>query len=90
MMSPCICHGAKFMQCREPIVLPFYHSGMGRILPKGSVIPRIGHTVNVTVGQPIELSDLTAKCNCNSCQQPEVALSSHDHSHDYHLELFKL
>ena len=55
------------------MVLPFYHSGMGRILPKGSVIPRVGQIVHVTVGKPIDLSDLTVKCNCKEYQQAEVS-----------------
>ena len=55
-------------------MLPFYHSGMGRILPKGSVVPRVGHTVHVTVGDPIELQDLTEKCNCSCYKQSEVRL----------------
>lgn len=65
----------KLLQCRDPIVLPFYHSGMGRILPKGSVIPRVGQTVYVTVGEPIELRDLTRKCNCSSFKQSQVLMS---------------
>ena len=60
-------------------MLPFYHSGMGRILPKGAVIPRSGQTVHVTFGEPVELRDLTKKCNCSSFQQSEVGFSLCSH-----------
>lgn len=43
------------------MVLPFYHSGMGRVMPKKAVVPRPGHSVHVVVGQPVELSDLTCR-----------------------------
>ena len=48
---------------RDPVVLPFYHSGMGRIMPKGGRIPRAGNRVSVLVGAPVELSDLTCRCH---------------------------
>ena len=28
--------------CRPPLILPFFHSGVAEILPKGSVLPRPG------------------------------------------------
>lgn len=28
--------------CRPPLILPFFHSGVADILPKGSVLPRPG------------------------------------------------
>lgn len=55
-----------------PVVLPFYHSGMGRILPKGCVLPRVGYTVKVTVGQPIDLTELSSRCNCEQYKQSDV------------------
>ena len=46
---------------RDPIVLPFYHSGMGRVLPRHGRLPRAGHSVAVVVGQPVDLADLTCR-----------------------------
>lgn len=43
-------------------MLPFYHSGMGRVLPRGGRVPRVGRRVSVVVGRPIELTDLAARC----------------------------
>ncbi len=49
--------------CRDPLVIPFYHSGMAQIMPEHGRIPRVGQTVAVTVGEPIDLSDLTCECS---------------------------
>jgi len=57
---------------RAPVVLPFYHSGMGRILPKHCVLPRVGHTVHVSVGEPLDLAEVTSRCNCEQYEQSEV------------------
>ena len=42
-------------------MLPFYHSGMGPVLPRHGRLPRAGHSVAVVVGQPIDLADLTCR-----------------------------
>lgn len=57
---------------RPPIVLPFYHSGMGRVMPQGSLVPRFGKTVHVTVGKPVGLADLLPRCNCERYEQEQV------------------
>ena len=49
--------------CRDPVIEPFYHSGMARIMPEHGRIPRVGQTVAVTVGEPIDVSDLTCQCH---------------------------
>ena len=36
-----------FCVCRPPLILPFYHSGVAEILPKGSVIPRPGTVLSL-------------------------------------------
>ena len=59
-------------------MLPFYHSGMGRILPKHCVLPRAGNTVHVTVGEPIDLKELTSRCNCEQYKQSEVILCCYE------------
>lgn len=41
-----------------PVVVPFVHSGMENVMPKGSLFPRTGQTVKVVVGEPIPVDDL--------------------------------
>lgn len=48
---------------RDPIILPFFHSGMSRVMPFKSSLPRVGQTVVVAVGQPLDLSHITCRCN---------------------------
>lgn len=57
-----ICDAALNAEGTAPIVLPFYHSGMGEVMPAGAVVPRIGKQVTVVVGRPIPLDDLTCRC----------------------------
>ena len=54
---------ALHVVCRDPDIIPFYHSGMARVMPEHGRVPRVGQTVAVTVGDPIDVSDLT--CNCS-------------------------
>lgn len=49
--------------CRDPIILPYFHSGMSRVMPFKSMIPRIGQEVVVAVGQPLDLGHITCRCN---------------------------
>lgn len=39
-------------------VVPFVHSGMDQVLPKGSALPRPGQSIRVLVGEPIAVADL--------------------------------
>ncbi|KAL8088646.1 uncharacterized protein LOC141697922 [Apium graveolens] len=41
-----------------PMVVPFVHTGMQDIMPIGAKFPRIGKTVTVLVGDPVEFDDL--------------------------------
>ncbi|KAL5783886.1 hypothetical protein ACOSP7_008915 [Xanthoceras sorbifolium] len=41
-----------------PMVVPFVHTGMQEIMPVGANFPRIGKTVTVLIGDPIEFDDL--------------------------------
>ncbi|KAK8732925.1 hypothetical protein OTU49_006659 [Cherax quadricarinatus] len=45
-----------------PIVLPFYHVGMDQILPtRVPYIPRVGKTVTVVVGEPMDFKALVSE-----------------------------
>ena len=57
---------------RDPVVLPFYHSGMAEVVPLKNYLPRAGRSVNVTVGSPVDLSDITCRCNCDGVDQQAV------------------
>ena len=47
----------------RPVVLPFHHRGMERVLPvKTGFVPRTGNHVHVIVGEPIEMADLLLRC----------------------------
>lgn len=58
--------------CSPPIVLPFYHAGMGAVMPYKARLPHFGHNVTVTLGEPLDLSDLVCDCNSPACDQAEV------------------
>ncbi len=53
-------------------MLPFYHSGMGRVLPKHGRVPRAGQRVVVTLGEPVPLDDLAPGCLGPDAALPEV------------------
>ena len=56
------------------MVLPFYHSGMGRVLPRKARVPRCGQAINVSVGSPLDLKDLTCHCDGPQDTLPKVGL----------------
>jgi monolysocardiolipin acyltransferase len=47
---------------KTPDILPFVHSGMNQVKTYGKWGLGVGNRVHVTVGQPLDVSDLTAKC----------------------------
>lgn len=53
-------------------MLPFYHAGMGAVMPYKARLPHFGHNVTVTLGDPLDLSDLVCNCNRAGCDQQEV------------------
>lgn len=55
----CECEAAG----KRPKLLPFYHLGMEEVKPIGQWLPGVGKSVHVVVGEPLDLSDLTRKCN---------------------------
>ena len=46
----------------KPIVLPFHHSGMERVIRAHTARPRINNRVRIVVGEPIYLDDLLLRC----------------------------
>lgn len=68
-----MCDARKDSGGRDPVVLPFYHSGMGYVKPKGTAAPHpAGATVEVLVGQPLDLSHITCRCNQPGEDQEKV------------------
>lgn len=47
---------------QTPLVVPFWHSGMAVVKPYGEYSIGVGKRVHVTVGEPIDFSDLVKKC----------------------------
>ena len=45
-------------------------------MPKGSIVPRVFKDIQVTVGAPVDVSDVTPRCNCAEYKQSEVRFSS--------------
>lgn len=43
---------------QPPMVLPFVHSGMEDVLPKGRSLPKLGQELRVLVGEPVAVDDL--------------------------------
>eukprot|EP00271_Cylindrocystis_brebissonii_P004653 TRINITY_DN16434_c0_g1_i1.p1 TRINITY_DN16434_c0_g1~~TRINITY_DN16434_c0_g1_i1.p1 ORF type:complete len:582 (+),score=94.38 TRINITY_DN16434_c0_g1_i1:829-2574(+) len=43
---------------QPPLVLPFIHSGMEKVMPRGSKMPTTGNQIVVLVGDPVPVADL--------------------------------
>jgi hypothetical protein len=51
--------GKLVADCQQPpIILPFVHSGMEALMPKGAKAPAVGKGVRVLVGEPVQVDDL--------------------------------
>jgi len=44
----------------SPVIVPYYHEGMGEMMQKGKKLPRMGTDMRVVVGEPIEIKDLVS------------------------------
>ena len=53
-------------------VIPVTITGLDRVLPIGSVIPRIGHRVDVYFGKPVDYSDLAGRTPSRETAQEVV------------------
>lgn len=58
---------------RSPSILPFYHTGMARIMPEHERLPRVGNAVTVTVGEPVDVSDISCRCGQKGEDQHEAS-----------------
>ena len=60
-----------------PVVIPFWHSGMDQVKKYGRWGFSAFNKVHVTVGEPIDFTDLTARCKkCDSAKRKEKLYAS--------------
>ncbi|KIZ00923.1 putative lysophosphatidylcholineacyltransferase [Monoraphidium neglectum] len=57
---------------RAPLVVPFVHSGMQELMPRGALLPRAGKEVRVLVGEPIEVQDLLTSASREAWPDDEL------------------
>jgi len=55
-----------------PLIVPYYHEGMGDLLEKGRKLPKVGTSLRVKVGRPIDIQDLAAKFATGKMTEKEV------------------
>lgn len=66
-----------------PLVVPFVHSGMENIMPRGTMVPAVGQQVRVVVGSPIPVEDLLARAHAEGWAEDRlhVAIASRVSTH---------
>lgn len=67
--------GVGWLVCSStavPLILPYVHSGMQDIVPRGAMVPRPGKVVRVLVGEPIHVADLIRHAQINSWSDTEL------------------
>lgn len=55
-----------------PLVVPFVHSGMHEVMPRGALLPRTGKDVRVLVGEPVEVADLLEAARRDAWPEDEL------------------
>ncbi|GLC35250.1 hypothetical protein PLESTB_000585300 [Pleodorina starrii] len=68
-----VCEARSLAGGRDPTVLPFYHSNMGSVLPLWAKGFSVGHKVEVRVGEPVQLADLTCRCDSSDLGEQQEA-----------------
>ena len=53
---------------------------MGRVLPKGSVVQKMGKDIHVEVGDSVYIRDLLPDCHCEGSKQKQVIAFFHSSS----------
>ncbi|EFJ50008.1 hypothetical protein VOLCADRAFT_89384 [Volvox carteri f. nagariensis] len=77
-----VCEARQLTGGRDPVVLPFYHSNMGSVLPLSGGGFSVGHKVEVRIGavgtphtqqggEPLQLADLTCRCDSPSLAEQQ-------------------
>lgn len=61
----------------SPIVLPFHHRGMEDVFRIKTTVPRVGQSVHIIVGEPVDLADLLARCRKVRLWRLDAAVSRH-------------
>lgn len=67
-----VCDAKAHSGGADPIILPFYHTGMGDVVPMLAKVPRVGKRIHVEMGQPLDLSHITCRCNKPGEEQGRV------------------
>jgi monolysocardiolipin acyltransferase len=68
-----VCDARRVAGGRDPMVVPIAHAGMEQVLPRGGRVPRVGKTVKVAVGEPVDVSGLTCGCDSSDPEERERA-----------------
>lgn len=55
-----MCSNTVAVLCRPPVVLPYYHTGMGDVFPYKARLPRVGHRVQVSFANSLALCNAIA------------------------------
>ncbi|MEW5301950.1 MAG: hypothetical protein WDW36_004773 [Sanguina aurantia] len=70
-----------------PLVVPWVHRGMDRVLPRGKMLPAFGNEVQIIVGKPIPMEDLLAARRAGLCtdDQLNIAIAGRISTHMHRL-----
>lgn len=55
-----------------PLIVPYVHSGMEEIVPRGAIVPRPGKSVRVLVGEAIHVEDLIRDAELNKWSERKL------------------
>ncbi|QDZ22237.1 tafazzin [Chloropicon primus] len=60
---------------KSPVIVPYYHQGMGELMGKGMKFPSVGTDLDVLVGEPIEIGDLVESFVAGNMTEREMRRS---------------
>ncbi|GAX73579.1 hypothetical protein CEUSTIGMA_g1030.t1 [Chlamydomonas eustigma] len=67
-----VCDAKKASGGKDPIILPIFHSNMAAVLPLDTYMVRAGKQISVTIGEPLDLTDITCRCHQPGQDQQKV------------------